>query len=1083
MNIPRWSVNNRVAANLLCIVVLAAGFLSATTRLKLDLFPDITTDFLSITVVDPATSSAEEIEKTITVPIEEEVIKVGGVNKMYSSSEDYFSNIFLEMDSGVGDISASLDEVRQAVDKARAKLPASIEAPVVENFDLPFPLVTFTASYPPGFDLHSFREKLVRLKRDLKMVAGVSDVLVDGLDDREIWIEIDPFRLQGLGVSYEEVAEAVRRKNKNVVGGRFDADGGQRVVRVLGEITDVGQLGEIPVKMQGGKVVLLQEVATFVDRSEEPRTLGQANLRPAVSFLIVKKKGADAVVTVEKCREVFSLAAKEFPPQVETQVVNDSTRFIRTRINTVFQNGVQALLLVTVLLVLFLDWRMAIVVAIGIPISFAGSFLVLYLGGYSINLLSLFGMIMALGMVVDDAVVISENSYRLIQQGKRAVEAAVEGTDEVFWPVLGSVSTTVAAFLPLIWGDGIIGKFLVIVPVVVISTLVFSLMQAFFVLPSHIADFVRKERSAEGILAEVPRGVFGKGLRVVRLTYAEMREAVDVFLSAVVEFYLHLLAISLRYRYFCVGIFFLVLVGAGVLVGVGAVPFKLFSTDFADVILVKVELPRDHSLEQTREVVARLEKRIVEVLPKDDLVALVTRIGARLDSRDQFLQYGTNLAMVTVDIDEENPRARRPSEISRDLRRLLLEFPEFISATAKVEEGGPPVGRAVNVEILGTDFPAMVAAAEKVEKRLKELPGALNVGSDFPAGKTELLVRVDDMRAARAGLDAQAVGAALQAGFRGIEAGRLRWGDEEVILRVKVAERFRNDPEVLFAYRVINREGKAVDLSSVAEIERSSGLPRINRLNSERVVTVSSDVDERVLTSVDANEKIRGWLPEILAEHPGCRVRLSGENEDTEKSLGAMKFASVVALLLIYALLAVITNSFFQPVVIMAVIPFGIVGVILGLLAMGEPIGLMSVMGTIALAGIVVNNSVVLVDFVNRRRHEGSGDAEANIRHQPFCVSRHLRWRSVMESGKVRFRPVFLTTATTVVGLMNLAFTSSGQEQFLAPMAQAIVFGLTFASLLTMVLIPCLYSVLDDIHLFIAGVLGKDLGKNGKVAP
>lgn len=1064
MSLPLWSVRNRVAANLLAIFLLVAGFLAATTRLKLDLFPDISTNFISISVLDPTTSVAEEIERTITIPIEEELANVRGVEKIRSTAEDNFSTIFLQIDSAITDLDPVLNEVRQAVDKAKPKLPASIEPPVIDSFDIPFPLITFTVSYPEGYDVMSIRPALERLERGLKIIPGVSDVLVDGMDRREVWIEVDPFRLQSLGISFEEIATAVARKNTNMVGGRLDAEGGQRLVRLMGEIETAEDLATVPVKEVDGRLVLLGDIAVFKDRSEEERTLGRANLNPAVTFTIVKKRGSDAIDTVAQCRRVFAAAVGSFPPEIKTSILSDTTRFIHVRINTVLQNGVQALLLVTVLLMLFLNWRLALVVAVGIPVSFAGTFLVLYLGGYSINLLSLFAMIMALGMVVDDAIVISENCYRMIQEGMKPLDAAIKGANEVLWPVVGSVSTTVAAFLPLIWGEGIIGKFLVIVPVVVISTLVFSLLQAFLILPSHIADFVRISPTSAEILGTPRRGLLQRFFRTVSLTYAEMREAVDAGFQSVVEVYTHLLVLSLRARYLCIAAFIAILAGLGVVLATGLVPFKLFATDFADIIIVKAELPVDYSLRQTREVISRLEEKIVEEIPADDLVALVTRIGARLDATDQFLEYGTNLAMITIDIDEDHPMARKPSEIERDLRKILTQFPEFLSATARREEGGPPVGKSVNVEIQGPEYATLLKIAAEIETYLSSTPGAVNVGNDYPGGKTELRVTVDEARASRAGVDVTTVGRSIQAGLRGLEAARMRWGNEEVVLRVKASELFKEDPELLANYRVMNQEGRAVDLSSIATIERTSGISRIKRLNSERLLTVSADIDDRVANSADINLSLSQILPGILEKYPGYLIQLTGENEDTEKSLEAMAFASIVAILLIYGLLAVITNSFLQPVVIMSVIPFGIVGVLLGLVVMGAPMGLMSVMGTVALAGIVVNNSVVFVDFINRIRHSAAAAHVSNERYQPLLINQRLRWRSVIESGRVRFRPVFLTTATTVAGLSNLAFTSTGQEQFLAPMAQAIIFGLSFASLITMLLIPCLYSVLDDLH-------------------
>ncbi len=1071
MSMSSWSVRNRVAVNIFTAVVIFAGYYSAFFLLKRDLFPDVSTNFIQITTLDTATGTPEDIERTITVPIEEELGNVKRIRRIRSISQDNFSNIFIEVEPDVEDVQPVLNEVRQAVDKARARLPVTDEPPVVEEFDIPFPLVTFTISYRPGFDLKTIRPVLDRLERRLRLVPGVSSVQVDGLEDREVWVEIDPYLLRSAGLDFEDVNRAVARRNLDVVAGRIDTAGGQRVVRVLGEIRTPEELAELPLQVTGDRVIRLRDVATVKETTEKRRTLGRTNLQPGITFTVVKKRGSDVIETVAAARRVFAEESALLPPGLETQVVSDGTKYINTRIETVMENGLQALVLVTALLLLFLDWRIALLVAFGIPFSFAGTFLVLYLTGYSINMLSLFGMIMALGMVVDDAIVIAENVFRRFSAGMGAVQASIEGAREMVWPVFGSVSTTVAAFLPLIWGEGIIGKFLAVVPVVVISTLTFSLIQAFLVLPSHLADCLRPLESPATrrtrLQLHPPRG-WRKLREQAGLAYAELREAVDHGLAGTVAIYVHLLAMSLRRRYLVLSGFVASLFLMGGLVAGGLVPFRLFATDFADMVLVKVELPPDYTLEQTADVMARLEAGIARALPPDDVVALLTRIGSSYDATDQFLEYGSNLAMMFVDVDEQNPACRRPTAIEHDLRNVVAGFPEFVTATVRKEEGGPPVGRAVNIELRGPDFTELRAAAAEIESRLAGVPGLLNTGNDFPRGKTEFQVRIDDDRAARAGLDTTTIGRGLAAAFRGLEAARLRWGNDEVIVRVKMDERFSQDPEMLRNLQVRTATGGMVDLASITTVTRASGLPRIKRLNQERIITVSADVDPRLTTSAAANEEVARWVPEILARHPGLRLSLAGENEDTDRSLEAMQFAALVALFLIYALLATITNSFLQPVVIMAVIPFGIVGVVLGLVFQGQPIGLMSVMGTIALAGIVVNNSVVFVDFINRFRHShagGHGDAATqNERTAPSRMSSWVRWHSILEGGRTRFRPIFLTTATTVAGLFSLAFRSTGQEQFLAPMAQAIVWGLSFATLLTLVLIPCLYAVLDDLH-------------------
>ncbi len=1059
MSLAAWSVKNRVAVNLLTLLIIVAGWMAATSRLKLDLFPDISTNFIQVTTLDPATGSAEEIERTITVPIEEELGSVRGLKQVQSISEDNFSNIFIEVEAAITDIDPVLNEVRQAVDKARGKLPPSVESPVIEEFDIPFPLITFTVSMPPDADPMAERPRFEALERRLRIIPGVSAVLVDGLDRREVWIETDPYRAAASGISFADIRDAVARANINAVSGRFDATGGERSVRVLGEISDPSELADIPVKTRGGSFVLLRDIATFRSRTEEPRTIGRTDMLSSVTFTVVRKKGADAIKTVAKAREVFAAGSAELPKGYTARALLDSTRFIKVRLNTVVSNGIQALLLVTVLLMLFLNWRLAILVAIGIPVSFAGCLLVLYAGGYSINMLSLFGMIMALGMVVDDAIVMAENSYRWLQKGLPPHEAAIRGSEEVFWPVVGSVSTTVAAFLPLIWAEGIIGKVLMIVPVVVISALVVSLLQAFLVLPSHMADFVRRGRTASELaLLPPPRSIPARLSRACSLAYRDLRDFVDSALRGLISLYMHLLAMGLRWRYFVLTIFVAMLVGGFAIIGFGLVPFRLFSTDFADTIFLKAELPADYSLDQTSEAIRKVERRIAELLPKDDLLSLITRIGARYDATNQFLEYGTNLALITVDIDEENPLCRRPSEISRALRKMLPEFPEFVELTVMVDESGPPVGRPVNVELSGSDLPGLLDAARSVEDRLRAVPGVYNIGNDFPRGRTELRVKVDEARAAELGVDTAHVSSELQGAFFGLEADRMRWGNEEVILRVKGSERFTQAPEFLRNFRIQRPDGTSVAIGSVAEITRTTGISRIKRTNQERVVSVSADIDTAQTTSAAVNKDLQKWLkaPGKSPLPDNVVARLSGESEDTERSLSSMLFAAVVALGLIYALLAIIGNAFLQPFVIMATIPFGITGVIFGLLVMGQPIGLMAIMGTVALAGIVVNNAVVFVDFINQYRKENEAASGGN---SPALV----RWRSIFESASSRFRPVFLTTATTVVGLMNLAFTSTGQEQFLAPMAQAIVFGLSFASLITLLLIPCLYSILDDI--------------------
>lgn len=1065
-----WSVRNRVAVNIFTVVLLIAGYTAGFTRVTRSIFPDVSTNFIRVMTLDPGTSTPEQIERTITVPVEEELADVGGLRTMTSFSQDNISMIFLEIDPSIADLDPVLNDVRQSIDKVRAELPATAEPPVAEVFEIPMPLLTLAVAYPPDFDQRKARTGLDALKRRLKTSPGVSEVLVDGLPDREIRVQVDPFLLETAGVTLFEVGDAIARRNVNAVGGRLDTPGGQRIVRLSGEALRAEDVENYPIFAPGGRLLRVCDIATVKEDTEEETTRGRINGRPAVTFTIVKRKGADAIETAGLARKAFREALARLPEGFEGQVFSDSTKFVNTRIETVLKNGVQALVLVTSLLLLFLNWRLALVVAFGIPVSFAGAFLVLYFGGFTINLLSLFAMILALGMVVDDAIVIAENVYRYYEDGMPPAKAAIRGTAEVVWPVTGSVSTTVAAFLPLMWGEGIIGKFLVIVPIVVISTLTVSLIQAFLVLPSHLADFLGHNWSALSLRARLSTAgnhPLAAARLQAALTYVEARESLDRAMARAVSAYLRILISALRHRYLAVAAFLASLAAVGVALALGVVKFQLFSGDFADQIMVKLELPAGASLDDTDRAATGVSDAIAALLPPDDLAGISSRIGARLDATDQFLEYGTNLAMLTVDIDEQNPLSRSPSAIERDLNALLTRFPEFSAAEAKKLGGGPPVGRAVNVQILGENFDELRAAAEAIEAFLSAKPGLRNIGNDLERGKTEFHVRVDDDRATLAGVDLSSVAGVLVSAYRGREVARMRWGNDEVTIRVQLDERYRHDSTLLGNLRTRARDGALVPIGAVADIVPEGGYARVKRIAQSRAVTVSADVDDRVITSAEVNRLLKTeCLPGIEEAYPGIRFSLAGENEDTERSLAAMQFAAIVALLLIYALLATIANSFLQPLVIMAVIPFGIVGVAFGLIVMGEPMGLMAIMGTIALAGIVVNNAVVLVDFINRARHAAVrtdlGEME-NVRRHPSALRPLIRWRSILLSGKTRFRPIFLTASTTVAGLAGLAFTTRGQEQFLAPMAQAIVFGLSFATLLTLLLIPCLYAILDDI--------------------
>jgi len=1064
MNPAAWSVRNRVAANLLTLVVLASGFFLGVVKIPRSLFPDIAWNFVTIGVLDRTNGLPEDMERLVTIPIEEALASVKNIKELTSISQPNFTTVWLQTEAG-SNSETVINDVRQEISRIRSRLPPTIEEPVIQLFDAPFPIFGLGVTLPPGVEARHIRPQLDRLERELRLVRGVSRVNIDGLERREIWVEVDPVRAEAYGVSPAAVLAAVQGSNLDTSAGRQRSDGGERVVRVISQAQRVEDFESIVVATGPvGRAVLVRDVANVRETAEEARSRARVNLRAGVGFTVFRQQGADARTVATGVRAVIASIEPTLPAGSTILVLSDATRPIDIRLETVVTNGLQALLIISLLLMVFLNWRLALVVSVGLPISVAGVFIVLSIMGGTIDVLSLFGVIIALGMLVDDAIVVSENVYRLYERGVPPIQAAVEGTREVIVPVLGSVATTVAAFLPLLLGEGIIGRILFTVPVVVVTALVFSLIQAFWILPSHLADFVRRPPTIPELEANVVRVRGWRRVGVyIALGYWEMRHAVDTLMDRVREVYLYALKLCLRWRYGVVGAFCFTIIGCGALIMSPIIPFRLVDVDFADRLFIKLDLPSSASLDQMEDMVASVEREITRVLPVDDARALLSQVGRRLNESDEFELLGPNLAMITVDIDDQNPRARKAAEIERDLQRMLLQFPQFVRASARKEGGGPPVGRAVNVIISGEDFSTLRTIAADVKAYLGTVDGVSNVADDFDPGTPEWRVVVDHERVAGSGLDARELGGLVAMAYGGVEANRMRWGDDEVVVRVRLSERASRDPETMLGLRLIGREGRIVAVQDVAKLELGSGLARISRRDQSRTITVSADVDPRVITSVEINQRLASALPTKFTAHPGYRFRLAGENEDTAESLEAMALASLLAFALIYTILAVLFNSFAQPLIVMAVIPFGIVGVVLGLLFMGKSMGLMSILGTIALAGIVVNNSVVFVDFINRFRAKNplikTGDT--SLSHYRFD-----RWYSIMDAGKVRLRPILLTSVTTVAGLWALAFHSSGQEEFLAPMAQALVWGLTFATVITLVLIPCLYAILDDITLW-----------------
>jgi multidrug efflux pump subunit AcrB len=669
--------------------------------------------------------------------------------------------------------------------------------------------------------------------------------------------------------------------------------------------------------------------------------------------------------------------------------------------------------LVILTLMVFIGARNAVLAGLGIPFSFLATFAVMKWLGMSINGVSIFALVLVLGIVVDDAIIVIENIYRYLEKGLSPYEAA-RHAGEVAAPVIASVTSTMAAFLPMLIMTGIIGEFLAVIPMVVTIALAASLLEALFILPSHIADFGRRRRRP-------PLG--------------------DPVFRFLLRIYRRLIVLALGNRAMLI-IFILVLAVVGGL----AIPFltvEMFPDDDLPKFSVRIEAPEGTPLDAMTAILAGVEEKAL-TLSRDELKAVLGRSGIIYSENDEPIR-GTNVGEVIVEVVRKEERKRSIDEIIDDLRGRIGVIPGIRSVEFHKFEGGPPEGSPVAVQVKGKSLANVEPLVEEIKEVLRAIPGTRDIRDNLNPGKKLLTVKVDPERAARYGLSPSSIGLEIRAANDGLEASVFRDGDEEVDIFVKLRQEDRDTSAAIRSLKLATPEGELVPLENLAVIDLVPGPSKVRRRDFERTVTITSDLDTEVNTSLKTNQALVDEIPDLLARHPGFTIELGGEYEKTQESFASLGRAFLIALLVIYTILGIQFQSFLQPLVIMLTVPFAFIGVITGLLVNGHPFSLVSLVAIVALAGIVVNDSLVLVDFINKSRQRGIS-----------------LYRAIVRAGTVRMRPVIMTSLTTVVGLLPMSLALGGESPVWEPLATSIIWGLVFSTFLTLFVIPVAYSLLAE---------------------
>ncbi|MFH1278116.1 MAG: efflux RND transporter permease subunit [Candidatus Eisenbacteria bacterium] len=1013
------SIAHKTSVFALCVIILIMG-VGSYTSLPKESTPSITVPIILVNVAYPGVSP-KDMESLVTKKLETKLDEIRQVKELRSTTAEGYVTVEVEFEANM-DIESALQRVRDKVNQAKAEMPKDIEEPYVGEIsfdDFPILLINLSGRY----GLLRLKEVADDLKDKFESVPGVLSADITGELEREVQVDIDPVRLRSYDLALSDVIETIQEENLTVPGGSVDGGTLDFTVRVPGEFDDPAIVADLVVIAVDDRTVHIRDLAEVRYGFKERETLARQNGDPCITISIRKRSGENLIGIADEIKRIIEEATPAFPPTTELTVVADQSKEIRSIVRDLENNIFSGLVLVVLVLFAFLGFRNSLFVAIAIPLSMLISFIVLAGLGYTLNMVVLFSLILALGMLVDNAIVIVENIYRHRTEGYSRMEAASKATNEVAIPVIASTITTLCAFGPMIFWPDIVGEFMKYLPITLIITLASSLFVALVINPTFCAAFIRA-------------GETEKPGRTDRL-FLRFR-----------AFYKTQLAYALRHRALSLAAVLVVLLGSFAAYGVLGKGVEFFPDTEPNYAYIDVVAPLGTRLEVSDEMVRFIESRIPEF---PDIKHYVSNVGSASDifwGGGGGTPHHSRMTVEFVDREERTQSSRLTVE------RFREAFGRMPGARVDVivPQGGPPTGSPVDVEILGPDFEVLGRLAKQVQRQIKDIPGIVDLQDDFDEGRPEVRVRIDREKAALYNLSTWSIATTIQTAVMGTEASKYRVGEDEYDITVRFRESDRESFENLDRITIFY-EGDHIPVSNFARFELAAGLGTIIRKNQDRVVSVTADAEGRLSNDVlaDVIARLEGFpLPS------GYSIRFSGETEDQDEAAAFLTQAFGIAILLIFLVLISQFDSIVLPFVIITAVILSLIGVLWGLILLRMPFGIiMTGVGVISLAGVVVNNAIVLIDYIQKLRARGLEKTEA-----------------IIHAGTVRLRPVILTAITTILGLIPLStgmtfdvrdfsFTIGGESSdWWGPMGVAVIFGLAVATFLTLVIVPVLYSVL-----------------------
>ena len=1042
----RWAVHNSPAMNTLMLAVLIMGGTSLWT-MRREMFPEFELEIILVSVPYPNASPAE-VEEGICQKIEEAVASIGGIKKRTSVAQKNAGFVVIELETSVSDVQKVLNEIRSEIDRIPS-FPQEAEDPDVKQLTLRNFAIRVGVLAPdsnaddPTAELR-LREVAERVRDDLLHLKTVSQANILGAKDYQIDIEIEEKTLREYGLTLQQVGQIVRRENVELPSGTLKTDSQEVLLRGKNKRNTGVEIAQIPLITQPNGVVLtVGDLAVVRDEFVDTASINQINGRSGMVISIDRASNEDLLAIAEDVRAYVKTA--ELPYGYALTTWADQSVDVRDRLELLGRNGLQGLVLVFIVLAIFLNLRLAFWVALGVPVAILGACSHLLYADQTLNMLTMFAFLMAIGIIVDDAIVVGENIFAHRQRGKSLHQAAIDGTYEVLPAVIASVCTTIIAFVPLMYVSGIMGKFIAIMPVAVIAMLIISLLESTFILPSHLAG------EHHGFFRII--GIAFYPFRIVGDLFAWLnRWATRILEKLLTRVYMPALRWSLDHAelVFCGAVSMLLLTAGCIAAGVPS--YVLFPKIDSKWIMAQVVFPDGTPATVTDAATRKLEKTIRQVndqLSSDGnpVIKVLHRAVGELTSAGSLgpntRSSGAHVGVVNVELVDPELREEDSTEILAAWRKATGRIAGIETLNYTTPDFGPG-GKSIEFKLLAPaeKMDQLEAAIELCKQELHTQRGVYDISDDSRPGKWEFQISVkqaaESMHVSNADLMET-----VRAAYYGYEVMRLQRGRHEVKLMVRYPRHERRSLASFDEIRVRLDDGAERPITELADVKVEAGYSEINRVNQLRAITITADVDESTANaSKIITQMQKEFIPKLLKEFPDVRIRWEGQREQSRESMASMRRGFIIALIGMFVLLTLMFRSYFQPLLILSIIPFGAIGAVIGHALMGIPLSFFSMFGMVALTGVVVNDSIVLVDFINRKVRGG----------MPLK-------QSLLEAGLQRFRPVLLTSVTTIVGLLPMLTETSFQAQILIPMAVTIVFGLAVATILVLILVPVFYLI------------------------